>query len=151
MATLSNLPRSYSEAGKFLGKRDEKQCGRNTTVLKSAEYIGDKRIATYSIRYYSTIIVTFYPDNSVKICTRNYKSVTTRSRINRILWRSGWNISIYKSEMCLYNQLSRSFFPFREGDRIFLDESKLIDCNAIYEDIQSTGYGLMMAMILERM
>jgi len=151
MATLSSLPRSYSEAAEFLGKRDEKQCGRNTTVLKNTEWIGDKRITTYSVKYYSTVIVTLYPDNSVKICTRSYKSATTRSRINKILWRSNWSILLYKSEMGLYNQPSRSFFPFKEGDRVFLNESKLIDCNAIYEDIQSTGYGLMMAMILERM
>ena len=151
MATLNDLPHSYSEAELFLGKRDSAKCGHNTLVAKGIELVDDKRVTTYYIRYYSTIIATLYPDDSVKICTRGYYSLTTRIRLNCILRFSQWGVYSHSRKLCWYNTNIHSDFPFKEGDRVFLRETKLVDCNAIYEDIQSTGYGLMIAMILERM
>lgn len=151
MATLNNLPHSYSEAELFLGKRDSAKCGHNTLVAKSAEFIDDKRIVTYYVQYYNIAIATFYPDDSIKIHTKGYHSNTTKARLNRMLWPSPWGLYSSKGKWHWWNTNIHNDFLFREGDRVFLRETKLFNFNAIYEDIQSTGYGLMCAVILARM
>ena len=151
MATVNDLPNSFERAAKFLGGKSGKTCGYATKVTAETEQIGTHSIDVYCIYHFRTKIITFYPDDSVKITTQGWRSRTTRKRINLALRR--WKISCCKGLWYLYDWTCANpeGYPFYEGDRVFTVAHPLIDRKAIYEDIQETGYNFLVAMKLAAM
>lgn len=90
------IPQNWHQANTFLGKRDERKAGNNTTVERT----------TYSdsiyVRLHSTIIVEYFgPESpnhgSVLLNSGGWHSVTTKQRMNLFT-----HLSIYQRDFVWY-------------------------------------------------
>jgi hypothetical protein len=100
------LSMDYQEAFKSLGDKSSKKIAPNTILI--ADCIGDKHFI--AIRFYSTNIITFYPDGMVRLSSGGHQTVTTKDRINS-----------YNKEGILYNRKGVWYFEYRDIHYIFRD------------------------------
>ena len=117
--TLSSIPSSFDEALGFLKGKDSRACGNNTTVLRVQTGIG--------VRYHNTIIGIFHADGTLTVSTGGWHTVTTKSRINRMLYDARWTLGSTRGQMhWTYRHGNRDSetVEFRDGDRVFLGRGK---------------------------
>lgn len=69
------LPRTFADADRMLGKREQKRLLNNTYAVRG----GDGRV---NIIHHNSIIGAFDPDGSVMLTNAGYGSVSTRERLN---------------------------------------------------------------------
>ena len=69
------LPRTFADAERMLGKREQKRLLNNTYAVRG----GGGRV---DIIHHNSIIGSFDPDGSVMLTNAGYGSVSTRERLN---------------------------------------------------------------------
>ena len=77
MATLSFTGKTFDEADKFLGSKDEKKIGNNTVLHRIRD---GKEIA---VSLHNTDVVVFFQNGTRGLYSGGYYSTTTKERINQ--------------------------------------------------------------------
>ena len=77
MATLKFAGKTFEEANEFLGSKNERKIGNNTTLVRTNEGI--------SVRLHDNTIVVFSNNGNVFISSAGWKTITTKDRINQFI------------------------------------------------------------------
>lgn len=84
-AKMSCTDLYYSSLSRFIGDKSSKILGNNTVVRRiDAD--------TVAIKYHNTDILTISQDDTIKINTNGYETVTTKDRLNQFLRCKGFYI-----------------------------------------------------------
>jgi len=78
------IPKSYNEAIDFLGSKNKR-----TIKSKRATYL-QKNGDSVELVYHTTPVVTYNKDNTVKLYSGGYRSLTTKARMNSALGDRGY-------------------------------------------------------------
>lgn len=148
------IPYSYKTCRSKLDKgrrMDSKAVSFNTHVERSKFSIDGNTLPCFWIVYHSSRIVCFFPDESVQVFTRGYKTKSTLIRINAALFGSGWCLYAHKKVLHWRNLVS-DVYPFNEGDRVYnFKVQELVNNRAIYGNIEEIGFNTLVALQLLRM
>lgn len=95
--------------------------GPNTTIRVEKHGSGAPIVAgggwTYTMRYYATDVVSWYPDGLVSLTAAHRETQTTKRRMNLALVPLGWKL--YQHEFCWYlwriGDPDGPDVPFRNG------------------------------------
>jgi hypothetical protein len=84
------IPSSYTQAKDFVGDRNKRtiQGKRATYILRETDS-GTGEVS-YSLHYHNTPVAFWHNDGSVCLNAGNYRSVTTKSRINDAIRGKGY-------------------------------------------------------------
>ncbi len=109
MGSYGNLPGSFAACAAYLGKKQERRIGgvRATTIARMSD-------GSIGVVYHRTAVVTFFADNTAKIDSGGFETVTTKQRINDSLRDRG--VSVYQKAGAWYlTSAGREPVPFYNG------------------------------------
>lgn len=110
---LDSIPTTWSEADAYLGDKQDRPCGNNTTVSRLG-YRGDG--ADIVLVLHSTYVVRYQANGVAVLNTGGWRTVTTKDRLNRAL-RGSARVNSVKGRwsVTLLGQFQGATLPFEEG------------------------------------
>jgi hypothetical protein len=102
----------YASAAAFLGRRSERTLANNTVVRYDWR---DPNASVIDVVLHHTPIVRFHPDGNVELNSGNYRTVTTKARINEVLFPLGYRIVQEHYDWFLFNWRSGESVDFFDG------------------------------------
>lgn len=106
-------PRSYKEAQKLLGNRENRKVGNNTYLVKTMEFdANDLPREAINVHLHGNRIACYHQDSTVSIYDGGWQTVTTKDRLNWVLRGAGMFISQRDWDWYLHGCNDGTVVPF---------------------------------------
>lgn len=112
---VNELPTTFEEADRLLGKRAYRQVANNTAVHELQPHGEIRRIG---LLLHTTDVIVWRANGEIEYRTGGWRTVTTKQRIDHVLRAHGYNVFSKRYEWTVRDFINGEEFAFEDGDYI---------------------------------